>query len=351
MERPICRRGVIYVTDICNLQCPWCYYRFLENRVHKPLDQIKEEVVRQKFYYNLQYTDLTGKGEPTLHPKIDEIVNFCAVTGLKPTIITNGQRPEIFHRLIQAGLDDVLLSVQGVGEVHDKAVAKQGAFEKVLETIETLEESDFTFRTNTTITKINMRNLPALASFFRKVKPRMVNMIVFNPHQGTDWAERTNIEFQARYSDIAPHLKKAIDILMADGIWVNVRYMPLCIMRGYEQHVCNHSQFQYDPYEWELRHEFLLTKEEMNRLVEIAELEGVYGESCEEKLLNLLARRLMRGNMKAETCKKCVNYLICDGVYSQYFRRFGFGEFSPVEEGYYIKDPLHYRLQNLGWAT
>jgi len=352
MGRQMCHRGVVYITDVCNARCPWCYYQaFLDEKKHVPFEEVKNEVEVQRFYYDLGWTDITGRGEPTLHPKIKEIVSYCAEVDLKPTVITNGLLPNVVGELIKRGLDDLLLSIQGIGEIHDRAVAVNGAFKKVLETMTILKDSGFRFRTNTTLTKINMENLPSLAKFLLKVRPRLVNFIAFNPHEGTDWSKQSSIEFQARYSEIAPHLAKAIDILMVGGIWVNVRYFPLCILQGYEKHICDFHQHQYDPTEWNLCEGFELKKEQMLYLTQIAKDEGVYGESAEEKLLNYLVRRETQGNLTSSDCKECVNLLICDGLYSQYARRFGFEELRPIVGNVFIRDPLYYRLQDLRWLT
>jgi MoaA/NifB/PqqE/SkfB family radical SAM enzyme len=346
----MCKRGVTYITDYCNASCIFCYYqKFLKKKKHKPFQEVKMDVEKQRFYYNLETTDITGTGEPTLHPQIRQIIQYCVEINLKPTIITNGLLPDTIKELISDGLDDLLLSIEGVGEVHDESVGVKGAFHKVLKTIGLLRSEGFNFRTNTVLTKVNMENLPALAEFLVEVEPKMVNFISFNPHEGTEWSKQDNIEFQAKYSEIAPHLKKAIDILNEHGIWVNVRYFPLCILRGYEKYVCNFRQNQYDPYEWNLIEGFELTREEMKELTQEAINERIYGHSDEEKLLNHLVSRMLRGNVMASFCRSCVNFLICDGLYSQYARRFGFQELKPIEEDYFIKNPIYYRLKDLRW--
>jgi len=347
MERQMCHRGVVYITDVCNARCPWCYYQaFLAEKKHVPFEEVKNEVEAQRFYYDLGWTDITGRGEPTLHPKIKEIVRYCAEVDLKPTVITNGLLPNVVGELIKGGLDDLLLSIQGVGEVHDRAVAVNGAFKKVLETIRVLKGSGFRFRTNTTLTKINMENLPSLAEFLLKVRPKIVNFIAFNlGGSGCEWAKQVDIPFQARYSEIAPYLVRAIDTLMASNIWVNVRYFPICILpEGYQKYVVNFHQHMYDPTEWSVVCSYKLTKEEMEKLAKVADEEGVYGETDEEKLLNFLVqRRELRGAVKPWFCRKCVNLLICDGLYESYAQRFGFEELRPSEGKVYIRDPAYYR--------
>jgi len=342
----MCKRGVIYPTMLCNLRCTFCYYRFLKKEKHRSFEDVRKELDKLKFYYNLEAVDITG-GEPTVYPDIVKMVKYCSEINLKPTIITNAQRTNIFPKLIENGLDDLLISIHGYKPDHDKGVAKKGAYDQIMKTIKVLKEYDFKFRVNCTMTKFNYKNLPKYAKAMIKIEPRKINFICFNPHEGTDWAKINTVKFQAKYSEITPFLQKAIDILDASGIWVNVRYFPLCMMRGYEKHVCNFHQWQYDPYEWEYKSGFKLTKEQISELTKIARMTS-FGKTDEEKLLNYLVSWSTKNNLFLPTCQKCRNYEICYGIYPQYLRRFGGKEFIPVP-GKRIKDPIYYRRKDLRW--
>jgi len=392
--REMCKRGTVYPTMACNANCVFCYYKDLGIQFQKPLDEVKKILWNLKNHYGMDYVDITG-GEPTIYPYIKETVQYCNEINLKPTIITNAQKPEIFPELIEAGLEDLLISIHGVGKTYDKIVGKKGGFENVLRTIETLEDVGFTFRTNSTMINYNYESLPELAEFFKDIRPRIANFIAFNPHEGTLWARHKTPKFQVKYSEIAPYLKETIDILMENGIWVNVRYFPLCILKGYEKHISNLHQWEYDPYEW--RYE--LSMSEIEKLSEEARNERAYGATDEEKVFNFLSKKQvvglkkreilteicsypikrvmgkrsrrgnivqevyyyfdfirrsikghMNGNIWKDSCRDCVNFHICDGVYPQYARSFGLDEFEPVEGDVYLRDPLFYRKEDMRWS-
>ena len=55
------------VTDICNLQCEGCYRQRLTG--HKPLEEIKEEILFFKRWRNPDNVSIAG-GEPLVHPQI-----------------------------------------------------------------------------------------------------------------------------------------------------------------------------------------------------------------------------------------------------------------------------------------
>jgi MoaA/NifB/PqqE/SkfB family radical SAM enzyme len=78
---------LIPVGSSCNARCEYCVTRFRKNndglidaeRISKQLSTIT----------NLEYIEITGGGEPLLHPKINQIVKICAC--LAPTrLYTNG---------------------------------------------------------------------------------------------------------------------------------------------------------------------------------------------------------------------------------------------------------------------
>ena len=342
------RRGVTYPTFACNVKCCFCYYYKEENREQRSLEEMKREMDEFRNRYRLDYVDITG-GEPTVYKRLPELVAYCRSIGLLPTVITNGQKSEMYADLIDAGLEDLLISIHGYREDCDRALNREGAFDRIKKTIEIIKAKKFGFRTNTTLLNFNYKNLPKLAEEFITMGPRISNFIAFNPHEGTEWSKEGDVDFQPKHSDVAPYLKEAIDRLMAAGIWVNVRYFPLCMLKGYEQHVCNFHQWQWDPYEWDYSQGYKLDQKEMKKIKHRAEHENVYGTFREERMkLWITKHRACGKNVFFEQCRNCANKAICDGVYPQYATRFGSGEFVPVE-GELIRDPLYYRKKNQAW--
>jgi pyruvate-formate lyase-activating enzyme len=91
------------ITDICNLSCEGCYRQTITR--HKPLDQIKEELLFFKRWRNPDNVSIAG-GEPLIHPQILDIIAFIAQNGMKPVILTNAYAltPELLRELKKAGL-------------------------------------------------------------------------------------------------------------------------------------------------------------------------------------------------------------------------------------------------------
>jgi MoaA/NifB/PqqE/SkfB family radical SAM enzyme len=83
-ESPI---GWFEVTDVCNIHCRGCYR--ISRTGHKPLQQLKEEVLFLKKWRNCNSISLAG-GESILHPNIIDLISFINDNKMKSIIITNG---------------------------------------------------------------------------------------------------------------------------------------------------------------------------------------------------------------------------------------------------------------------
>lgn len=81
--------GWISVTDECDLSCPGCYRH--EVHGHVALAQVEADVLTVKRLTNCDRIAIAG-GEPLLYPRILEVVEFIARQGIKPLLLTHGER-------------------------------------------------------------------------------------------------------------------------------------------------------------------------------------------------------------------------------------------------------------------
>jgi len=337
------RRTVIYPTMVCNLKCPFCYYRYLQTKTHSDLTILRARVDSWKDYY-IEAVDITG-GEPTVYPYLKELVEYCREKKIITTVITNATQPHIVKELAERGLDEFLISIHGTPKIHEIMVDAP-VWKKVEEFLKQCEEYNVPYRLNCTVTKVNLPYLVDTAKFYQTLNAKIVNFIIFNPHPRTLWSDRINVEFQARYSDIATELKRAIDILNKD-IWVNVRYMPMCTMKGYEHHITNFLQNVYEPYEWECLSQYGVTKSKVKELAPLLKGE-IYGTNDLETVMNYYRRRDIEKNIWTKKCFNCSNRFICDGIYPQYLQAFGDKEFEPYTDDIKL-DPIYYRKRDTRW--
>jgi hypothetical protein len=98
--------GWVEVTDECNFRCTGCYRRNVGG--HKSLEAIREEVRLIKRMRNVDSISIAG-GEPTLHPRIRDIIDLISRDGLKSFVLTNGHEvtADLLRDLAHAGLTGV----------------------------------------------------------------------------------------------------------------------------------------------------------------------------------------------------------------------------------------------------
>jgi len=96
--------GWLEITDTCNIECEGCY-RSINGEGHKPLEQVKEEILFLKKWRNCDGISISG-GEAVLHPDILQIISFVKKNGMKSIMLTNGValNDELLIRLKKAGL-------------------------------------------------------------------------------------------------------------------------------------------------------------------------------------------------------------------------------------------------------
>ncbi len=81
--------GWVEVTDECDLACPGCYRHRLEG--HRSLDEVKEDILACRRLTNCDRIGIAG-GEPLMYPNLLEVVEFISRNGMKPLLLTNGEK-------------------------------------------------------------------------------------------------------------------------------------------------------------------------------------------------------------------------------------------------------------------
>lgn len=131
----------IYVepTNICNLKCATCTPKEIKGKPGKLSMDVWRDIVDyfEEIGANPAIT-LIGRGEPLLHPQIDEIVRYATDKGLSCYIITNGT---VFTNkkaklLVSAGLNRIQFSLHATTAETYKKMTERSLFEQVINNIE-----------------------------------------------------------------------------------------------------------------------------------------------------------------------------------------------------------------------
>ncbi len=340
----------------CNIRCRFCYYINDVRMRNRDKDLSTGRCKRLIAYYfrkGMRTLDLTG-GEPTIRKDIFELARFARETGFERIcVITNGimlSDPQYAQRLVASGVNDFLFSLHGsTPETHDYVTNFPGSFEKLNRAVSNLLALKVKVRCNSVVTGTNLSDIYARARLFAGLGVKTVNFIMFNP---IEQAVSSGEENYFNYADAAAGLKKAIDDFGKSFDKFTVRYMPLCLMRGYEGYVQNVHQVHYDHDEWDY---YLRTYIRQPYPVWLGAL--CFGAALLPRKFSWLkigvshfkhaaileAHSWLHKHRPAK-CRACAYGFICGGVWKRYAAKFSDSQLRP-EEGRLIIEPWHFMTE------
>lgn len=412
-RREITRRGVMWLGQTCNLRCFFCYFHSRIKDAKHPqhpfmsIEKAKAMCKTLVDVYGNTAIDIQG-GEPTIYKDIYELISYCREIGLEPTLITNAIVLDDLDRcqaLKDAGVRDLLISVQGLGDVYDLNVGVPGASKRQMKAIDYIRQVGIPFRLNSVLNNNTLPQLEEIARLAIEKGARVVNFIAFNPFEDQILAGIRNDESVPRYTDAAPYIHNAVDMLKNAGIEVNIRYYPFCVIdEKHRDSLFNFQQMVYDPHEWDWasfawtgldpqrtklvplspvvtleQHTRemlnlsqpvyngklkLLVQRSLKRFPRVYNLaERIYGKtnflferkpsvkSTPDQNLSVDEAYRLNGRLRAEkhcryqyaeACRSCSLKQICDGFHGDYASMFGTSEAKPVVNIPKINDPRYY---------
>ncbi len=193
------RELIVTVTNHCNHACSMCYYHNSINRNIKELT--KKEFKRISLSLGKIDRLLISGGEPFLRKDFPYICKiFSENNNIRSLFIpTNGSLPKIISSSISQILEmlpkiklNIMLSLEGRRNIHDRIHGKRGAFNLVLKTIEELhllrfkllkKKRLFGISLNTVVTNQNIHEVMPLMDYVKK--NIYVDSHTFSPMRGT----------------------------------------------------------------------------------------------------------------------------------------------------------------------
>jgi len=112
------------ISSLCNLKCPMCYRPFRASADDGLMDfAVYKKGIDECVKFGLYSIRLSWRGEPTLHPRLPEMVSYAKQGGIKEvSFISNGVklRGNFARELVLAGLDYFSVSIDGINETYEK---------------------------------------------------------------------------------------------------------------------------------------------------------------------------------------------------------------------------------------
>jgi len=186
----------IEITNICNLQCSFCPRTKREKRFittsefSRVLDEIKE--FTDYIYFHV-------KGEPLLHPNIEELLNISHNKGFKVNITTNGTLiSKVQEKLIGSpSLRQINISLHSF-DGNDKMDNKEDYLNNIFEFINLAKKNKFliislrlwNLTDDNLINKKTQKNKEILRRIEEEFKLEFQIEDIINPHRGIKLDDR-----------------------------------------------------------------------------------------------------------------------------------------------------------------
>ena len=138
---------LIEPVSACNLRCVMCFqidetFSGDKNFMGKMDLELFKKIVDEAHKNGTKAITLASRGEPTLHPNLDEMLDYCSGKFLELKLNTNATRltEKIIHKILKNGVTDIVFSVDSYQKEEYEKIRVNGIFEQVVENIKRFQQ-------------------------------------------------------------------------------------------------------------------------------------------------------------------------------------------------------------------
>ncbi len=242
---------IINTTYKCNNHCIFCSIADREirhgdfERQKQAIDQARERGVRM--------LDIDG-GEPTLYPRLFDLLDYARQAGMETLTITSNGRllsdPALVEKLAAYPLN-LLISLHGANpQIHESLTTQPGSFRQTVRGLMNARKHFPAVGVNTTVTRDNLHELPAMAALLIKLGIKTWNIQYYTPFGEVDPALAPDpYEAGEKISQVIQQAGDRLKILVIN--------LPFCLLPGYER-------YALQDYYKSVRHMLFVDGEEVN---------------------------------------------------------------------------------------
>ena len=208
----------LFLTYRCNLRCPMCG-QWGENGAFRNLspDEVRDRLSLEElkalvdnvasFRPNLT---LFG-GEPMLYRGWTDLVEHVKRNGMRCNIVTNGTMLERYaEEVVRLGLDEIILSLDGPGEIHDRMRGMEGTFDQLVSGVKAVQAEKIAGRARAPLINVSCtmfeHNYEHLEEMVQLAEGLGINSVTFHHllFISQDAYERHDRFFQERFGVACP---------------------------------------------------------------------------------------------------------------------------------------------------
>jgi len=283
----LCHRARLNTGTRCQANCYFCYYKDQLDVDHLDLNIIKKEA-DLLFDSGITQIELSG-GESTIHKDFFEILDYVSKFE-HVSMLSNGIKTaddDFILKCYKHGLREILFSLHGSNKEKHNKILGVNSFDKICKSIENANVLGMTVRINCVVDE-NFNNPEEYTKLLSRFYIKQVNFLPLNY-----WDDAKNLK---TFDYNLKNVQKFID-LNHNEMDINVRYVPLCYMKGYEEYCVSTLDHIYDLTDWNIQCFNIKEVQEINH----------------ENMLNAALKNRLNTYTKPIECKDCEFILRCDG--------------------------------------
>jgi len=198
----------LYICDYCNLSCDHCYLSKGKTTIN--MDWIKWTIDK----YPIEKAVLVG-GEPTICPKLPEIIKILKEKKINITMSTNckwmdwTKKKPGFNKMTKEdlvetmkGIDSIQISIEGRAKFSNK-IRGPRSFKRSINAVDFLKKNGFDVFFRMTYSKDNFNEIPYILDL---AKEKKIDLILF-PYKGQDSVPLDEDEQERLYNTLWAYKK------------------------------------------------------------------------------------------------------------------------------------------------
>ncbi|MGB0592386.1 MAG: radical SAM protein [Myxococcota bacterium] len=224
------KRHWVRLTRLCNQRCLFCLDSWNHNGTYVDTAQLFQ-YIELGHRLGRERLILSG-GEPTIHPDYVKFIRHGRKVGYDwIQTVTNGMMfayPEFTRKCLQAGLDEVTMSIHGhTPRIQDRLTGVKGAFEQAIQgirNIKALSGGRTVINIDIVINKQNISHLREIIDFFRTFGIHEFDLLYMVPF-GRGFGEyRKQLYFNL--DDHHEDLQRALEPSREPGVYIWTNRLP-----------------------------------------------------------------------------------------------------------------------------
>jgi len=216
------------ISRVCVNNCIFCAVAGKRKAREFPTTEEVFRFIKDSAAAGIRTLTFSGLGEPTLERHFEEYLATSNALGFKRIcLFTNGHglTPEKVTRWKDSGLSEVLLSIHGMEQGHDRNTQREGSFREAISALELYVESGLPVTVNTCLTRLNLAEIPKLTVFLAQ-HPVKMHTLSF-----PEWSGNAEVysEHMVDYEEVAT---AADQLIRAEDKITFFDNIPYCLVRG-----------------------------------------------------------------------------------------------------------------------